>query len=825
MRKKQLNRILIALAVLASGVCVLAQTDLLVYKGGKIIFAGSTAEVNDISVTGGKLTITDNSRATVFNAEGVDSLQLPLLYEDFQWVPSTGGSVVGWDTSGESNNRIDKQKATYDEHGWESRSANGVYGRPGFVKLGRTSFGGDLLSPALSELGNQEATVRVEFQAVGYANADGGRDVGNLYVGVVGDGAVTAVECKGTSEIVDGVAYLNEAGAAIKLDRVAHITLPADGYFLKDASVDDVENCTATWDKDVTRYAVTITGVKKNSRLAFIGGALGSALGSQVKNRIFIDNIKVLTVASQKGLATISGKVQCAGTGIEGVAVSDGVDVTTTDANGEYTLFSDKTNGFVFISIPGGYDMATNGTGNQPAFFKRLSNAASEDETADFELVRNDNDNFVMLTLADMHLANRNNDKSQFESGFIKDANTLIAKYKEEGKDVYGLTLGDQSWDLYWYSNKFNLYNAAKEIENLNCPVFHIMGNHDNDPYVAADFGAEEAFRNFIGPVYYSFNIGKVHYIVLDNIQYTNAGGSYGTIGDRGYSRKVSNVQMEWLRRDLATIADKSTPIAVAMHAPLHFVLRSPVLGSVASNFGVDNGAALEKAFDGYTNVTFLSGHTHVNCTMASSTSSNIKEYNTAAVCATWWWTGKSGYAGNHICTDGTPGGYGVWNHNGTDCTYKYKGIGYAEDYQFRVYDLNQVVVDSRWISGANSTYSAMLPIYVGDYGTASTDNEVLVNCWGWGPGWKISISEGETPLEVAQVSTQDPLHIISYECQRLKHNATPSSGFISDKYAHFFKAKASSATSTINVTVTDSWGRSYSQTITRPKSFGYLMR
>ena len=118
-----------------------------------------------------------------------------------------------------------------------------------------------------------------------------------------------------------------------------------------------------------------------------------------------------------------------------------------------------------------------------------------------------------------------------------------------------------------------------------------------------------------------------------------------------------------------------------------------------------------------------------------------------------------------------------------------------------------------------------MLPIYVGDYGTARTDNEVLVNCWGWGPGWKISISEGETPLEVTQVSTQDPLHIISYECQRLKHNATPSSVFISDKYAHFFKAKASSATSTINVTVTDSWGRSYSQTITRPKSFGYLMR
>ena len=120
-----------------------------------------------------------------------------------------------------------------------------------------------------------------------------------------------------------------------------------------------------------------------------------------------------------------------------------------------------------------------------------------------------------MLTLADMHLASRNNDVSQFESGFISDANNLIAQYTAAGTKVYALTLGDQSWDLYWYANNFALDDAAQKISKLNCPVYHIMGNHDNDPYVAADFGAAEAFRNFIGPTYYSFNLGKVHDVVL----------------------------------------------------------------------------------------------------------------------------------------------------------------------------------------------------------------------------------------------------------------------------------------------------------------------
>ena len=52
---------------------------------------------------------------------------------------------------------------------------------------------------------------------------------------------------------------------------------------------------------------------------------------------------------------TLRGKVHAAGKGIVGVAVTDGLNVTVTDKNGNYELLSISTASFVYISIPSGY--------------------------------------------------------------------------------------------------------------------------------------------------------------------------------------------------------------------------------------------------------------------------------------------------------------------------------------------------------------------------------------------------------------------------------------------------------------------------------------
>ena len=65
---------------------------------------------------------------------------------------------------------------------------------------------------------------------------------------------------------------------------------------------------------------------------------------------------------------TVKGIVFCDGEGVPGVVVSDGYEVTVTDSEGIYYLPSAKQNKFVFISLPGNYEIAT--SDNIPQFFQ-----------------------------------------------------------------------------------------------------------------------------------------------------------------------------------------------------------------------------------------------------------------------------------------------------------------------------------------------------------------------------------------------------------------------------------------------------------------------
>ena len=78
---------------------------------------------------------------------------------------------------------------------------------------------------------------------------------------------------------------------------------------------------------------------------------------------------------------------------------------------------------------------------------------------------------------------------------------------------------------------------------------------------------------------------------------------------------------------------------------------------------------------------------------------------------------------------------------------------------------------------------------------------------------------EDGKPLEVTRVVTKDPLHIISYEAKRLNVASTPTADFVTCTTAHMFKATASSATSTVEIRVTDRFGNVYTESMARPKT------
>lgn len=496
----------------------------------------------------------------------------------------------------------------------------------------------------------------------------------------------------------------------------------------------------------------------------------------------------------------IYGIVKCGDEGVPGVVVSDGKEVTLTDEKGVYYLKSDEYNKVVFMSVPSGYEAVTNGV--LPEFHKLLDGDPKTTERADFTLAKVNNDSYVMYVLGDMHLANRTSDLSQF-SKFTSD---LMAQVNaNSGKRQYALTLGDMSWDLYWISNKYDLYNyigtLQKSLSGLS--VFHTIGNHDHDMAFSGDYNTVDAYKKAVGPTYYSFNIGNEHYIVLDNILCTNDGN-----GGRSYTGSFTTDQLSWLRKDLEHV-DKSRKLVVAMHAHMYEENGTPAM---------DNTSVFEQIVDGY-EVHVLSAHTHViwNNDLKDK---KIYHHNSGAVCATWWWTGH--LSDIHLCKDGAPGGYYIYNVNEGDIKWNYKATGKDLSYQFRTYDRNSIKVDAAtFASNANASNATKFNNSAAHWNAVSTDNYVYFNIWDYDPSWEILVTEGNETLKWEKVNVKDPLHLVSYEARRYNSNATPTSSFVARSVgSHMFRVKASSATSTLEFKVTDRFGTEYTETMKRPKAF-----
>lgn len=517
-------------------------------------------------------------------------------------------------------------------------------------------------------------------------------------------------------------------------------------------------------------------------------------------------------VPDKEGM-NIKGLVFCGTEPVAGALVSDGVEIVQTDEKGHYWIASGKRHGSVFIIMPSGYEVATKNA--MPQFWHKLTKGQTEVEQHDFELYERNNDNHIVLVATDMHLANRNNDIYQFTTGWVSEVTSL---YNDSATPVYCLNLGDWAWDLYWYQNKFSLTDAKDAVKDLDFQFWSTMGNHDNDAAYQGDWQPEQAFRDEIGPVFYSMNIGKVHYIMLDDTVYKNTGTpSDPTVaGDRGYDKYFTADNINYVKEDLKHV-DPSTPIFVGFHCPIKTMAYNSANGWYARDaISQTYQKQLLECFAGYQNVTLLSGHSHVNRNIPiEGYASKMIEQNVAAVCGTWWWTYK--YKKNNVCTDGSPAGYKVFTVNGDQITYKYKGIGVDAGKQFQTYDMNEVM--KWWESdGTVASFKTRFPARVNDYaGISSSSNTVYINVWAWEPTWKIEVKENGNTLPVKQICKYDPLHTASYDVPR---GATTSLSFPSEYTYHMFEVTASSASSTLDVTVTDSFGETYTESMTRPKKF-----
>ncbi len=577
-------------------------------------------------------------------------------------------------------------------------------------------------------------------------------------------------------------------------------------------------------DKGISRICaiVSASSEKFNVRLAnecgtgYYNVAVKRDTRKKTFGKTYINIVEDIGFTPDEG-TTVYGIVSSAGKGVADVVVSDGTEVAVTNEEGIYQLKSAKKWGKVFISIPGGYEVPSDGV--LPQFHYALKGAPGVVERADFTLTKVTNqDSYKLFLLGDMHLANRTGDLSQFTQ-FTADLNSYMNSNK--GTRMYALTLGDMTWDLYWYSNSYffpqYLNTVNSQLDDLQ--IFHTMGNHDYDFQTTSDFDAAAKYVANIAPTYYSFNIGQVHYVVMDDIDCS----AYDGTDSRKYSKNLSAEQLDWLAKDLSYVA-KTTPVVVAMHAQVFYPTAS------VNVFKVDHDATgtarLADILKDY-KVHFVSGHTHhifnVTPEAAITGGRDFYEHNSGSVCGSWWWSGNL-TPGVHISPDGTPGGYGIWDVSGTDFRWVYKSTGWPENYQFRSYDLNKVsfsLADVPNMPASNTTIRNAYMKYVDAY-PANNNNEVLLNIWNWNADWTLSVvDENSNPLTPTPLWAYDPLHIAALSVKRFNNSGISSvPSFVTSSWTHFFKVKAADANVDLTITVKDEFGNTWTENMQRPKAF-----
>ncbi|MFB9072093.1 calcineurin-like phosphoesterase C-terminal domain-containing protein [Citricoccus parietis] len=253
--------------------------------------------------------------------------------------------------------------------------------------------------------------------------------------------------------------------------------------------------------------------------------------------------------------------------GIEGVQVSNGRDIVTTDAEGDYELpaFDHMT---VHVTQPSGYQVPMDDD-NVAQFFYNHSPEGSPDlryggieptgplpEAVNFPLSASE-----ATASSEQHCV-IGGDIQTYDKNEVEYARAGAFADLAQRDDYAGcgaLFVGDNVGD------DLSLYPDVKDLASmLNGPARFLPGNHDLDFDALEGKHEFDTYRSHFGPEYYSYDAGDTHVVTLSNIQYpTQVPAAKGD-----YTEGIDEQQMEWLRQDIAnTPADKA--IVIASHAPL----------------------------------------------------------------------------------------------------------------------------------------------------------------------------------------------------------------------------------------------------------------
>lgn len=519
-------------------------------------------------------------------------------------------------------------------------------------------------------------------------------------------------------------------------------------------------------------------------------------------------------IIGQKG-ATVVGVVSCDGKPLEGVLVSDGALFTRTDSLGVYSLVSLKYYGSVFVITPSGYEPTVR-RGNIPQFWAPLDQKRIHKvERHDFTLRKVDNNRHRMIFTADMHIAARNEDMLQFKRKCLPALRRAAAV--KDSIPVYSVILGDLCRNDAWYSQDIDPSDVVSMLATVRYPAmfYTVMGENEYDGAVPAgiltDHEASTLYATTCAPRFYSFNIGQVHYVVLDNTAFRNdAGdGKYPTeiVGKRNYDRRVSADCLAWLRRDLQYVEDKSTPIVVCMH---HSVIRMSNKNKIIKALSkAEDTDSLVSCFDDFSSVRFVTAHIHRRRVSKPKELQNITEHTVTSLSGNNWETGYNNFP--HICSDGSPAGFEVFDYDGRDVKWQFCSV--EDTLPFRLYDMRKMGEKYR----TDVDIQNMLRAYPNkrmNYGDESYADYVYINYWCEEPGTKLEVWDDTKQLKPRRVYHDDPIYTQATTVIRHKNSRGKKINIPRNSPQHLFRVKIDSTSTHLRVRAVDSFGREAADTL-----------
>ena len=463
--------------------------------------------------------------------------------------------------------------------------------------------------------------------------------------------------------------------------------------------------------------------------------------------------------------------------GLPRVRVSNGREVVQTDSHGRYRLPIDDDT-IVFVIKPSGW-MNPVTADNLPRFYyvhKPAGSPRSEypgvaptgplPESIDFALIEHEEPaRFRVILFGDPQ------PKVQKEVDYL--AHDVVEELV--GTDAkFGVTLGDIVGD------NLSLYDSlTRAVGLIGVPWYYVLGNHDENYDSPDDRHADETFERVFGPSYYSFEYGRVHFLVLDDVIWTGR-----TDESKGrYDAGLGPRQLEFIRNDLSLVPEDRL-VVLMMHIPLE---------------EVRDRATLFRLLERRPHTLSLSAHWHIqkHCFFGPEKGWNGPEPHHHLVNVTacgGWWTGAPDEVGVPHATmrDGAPNGYSIITFDGDRYSIEFKAARRPADYQMNIFAPEEVAVGQ------------------------AAETEVFVNVFAGSERSSVDMRLGERGpwIGMERVEREDPYYL---RMKQAEEGPRPPAGRKLPKVVkspHLWRAalpaNATKGTHLIHVRTTDMFGQIY---------------